>query len=80
VSDLPIATPAATPTAPSQPSTALPGSPATAVPDVPLGVGIGALAALVLLVQPFLGARLARFSSGLLAAGDTASCPLEERP
>jgi len=33
----------------------------------------------VLLVQPFLGARLARFSSAVLAAGDTASCPLEER-
>ncbi|MFL6206663.1 MAG: choice-of-anchor P family protein [Acidimicrobiales bacterium] len=79
--DVPVAAPAAaSPVSPTQPGSPLSTTPATALPDLPLGVGIGALVALVLLAQPFLGARLARFSTGLLAAGDTASCPLEERP
>jgi hypothetical protein len=78
VSDLPVAAPAADATAPGPSSTPVATTPATAVPDVPFGAGVGALAALALLVQPFLGARLARFSTAVLAAGDTAGCPLEE--
>jgi hypothetical protein len=76
ISDVPLATPApgaATANAP------IATTPTAALPDVPFGAGIGALVVLVLLAQPFLGARLARFSTGLLAAGDGATCPLEER-
>jgi len=80
VSDLPVAAPAANAPATSPSSSQVATTPASEIPEVPFGVGLGALVALVLLVQPFLGARLARFSTGLLAAGDTASCPLEERP
>jgi hypothetical protein len=81
VSDLPTAAPsAAEPIAAAPSSTGIAATPASEVPDVPLGVGLGALVALVLFAQPFLGARLARFITGVLGAGHTASCPLEERP
>jgi hypothetical protein len=81
VGDVPVAAPAAlAPSTPSQVGDRVSTTPTAALPEVPFGAGLGALVALVLLAQPFLGARLARFSSGLLAAGDTASCPLEERP
>jgi hypothetical protein len=82
VSELPVASPSVVPESPVAPEspTSLPVSPTSTLPEVPVGAGIGALAALVLLVQPFLGTRLARFSTAVLAAGDTASCPLEERP
>ena len=54
-------------------------APVAALPEVPLAAGIGALAALVLLVQPFVGARIARMAETVLAAGDGVSCPLEDR-
>ena len=44
-----------------------------------LAAGIGALALLALLAQPFFGHRLARFADALLAPGATGSCPQEER-
>jgi hypothetical protein len=80
--DVPLAAPSALPETQVTPgsSPSLSTSPTATLPEVPVGAGIGALAALVLLAQPFLGTRLARFSTAVLAAGDTASCPLEERP
>lgn len=47
-------------------------------PRVPLGTGIGALALLLAFAQPFIGARIARMTSTVLAADDVA-CPWEER-
>lgn len=47
--------------------------------EVPLGVGIGAVVLLAILVQPFLGAAVARMATTVLAAGESASCPQEER-
>jgi hypothetical protein len=44
-----------------------------------LGAGIGALALLALLAQPFLGRQLARFATAQLAPGAAGSCPQEER-
>jgi hypothetical protein len=80
--DLATAAPVAAPAAAAPSASAAPSStaPASAVPDVPFGAGVGALAVLVLLAKPFLGARLARFSTGVLTAGDAAGCPLEDRP
>jgi hypothetical protein len=49
------------------------------VPKVPLGAGIGALVALMFLVQPLIGGRLAKMAGAVLAADDAASCPWEER-
>ena len=44
-----------------------------------LASGIGALALLALLAQPFLGNQLARLATALLAPGAAGSCPQEER-
>ena len=44
-----------------------------------LAAGIGALALLALLAQPFLGHQLARLATALLAPGAAGSCPQEER-
>jgi hypothetical protein len=44
-----------------------------------LATGIGALALLALLAQPFLGHQLARLATALLAPGAAGSCPQEER-
>jgi hypothetical protein len=63
------------PAAPPAPDAA---RPAASLPDLPLGAGIGALGVLLLLVQPFAGARLARMADALLAADDTVACPWEE--
>jgi hypothetical protein len=49
------------------------------VPNVPLGAGVGALVLLACLVEPFIGARLARFAVTIIGAGGAASCPWEER-
>jgi hypothetical protein len=48
-------------------------------PNVPLGAGVGALVLLAFLVEPFLGARLARVAGTIIGADDAASCPWEER-
>ena len=48
-------------------------------PAASLGAGIGALALLALLAQPFIGDRLARAGAAVLATGPTDTCPLEER-
>ena len=65
------------------------GSPAVLTPapalvvdapaSVPIGAGIGALALLVLILQPFLGDGIARGVLGVLADDQIGSCPLEER-
>ena len=75
---------ARTPTAaPATPS--LGGAPIAPTPvsdDVPaasLGAGIGALALLALLVQPFLGRRIAQAGAAVLATGPADTCPLEAR-
>jgi len=52
-------------------------SPKPAGAAVPIGAGVGALVALVLLVQPFIGNLIARRVDGLLAGGAEA-CPWEE--
>jgi hypothetical protein len=44
-----------------------------------LGAGVGALALLVLLAQPFAGSWLARGSAALLASNTASSCPWEGR-
>lgn len=51
----------------------------TGAPSVPIGAGVGALALLALLAQPFVGERLARAARGVLGADGAASCPWEER-
>lgn len=48
-------------------------------PATPLGEGIGALALLALLAQPFIGDRIARATGVVLAADQGTTCPLEER-
>ena len=65
------ATPAATPVA------AAPVA-ATATPPLSIGAGVGALAVLLLLVQPFIGDRLSRVAAAQLAT-DQESCPWERR-
>ena len=52
---------------------------ATETPATTLAAGIGALAILVLLTQPFLGDRLARLAGAVLATDDVDVCPREER-
>jgi hypothetical protein len=44
-----------------------------------LAAGIGALAVLALVAQPFAGNGLARLAAGLLAPGATEYCGREER-
>jgi hypothetical protein len=74
--------PRAAPTAARRP-TARAATPVAAstgrVPNVPLGAGVGALVLLAFLVEPFVGARLARVAGTIIGAGDAASCPWEER-
>lgn len=68
----------ATPAEPSTPNVATPGpSISTETPAGSLGAGIGALALLALLLQPFLGDRLARATGAVLATGPADTCPLE---
>jgi hypothetical protein len=43
-----------------------------------LGAGVGVLALLVLLLQPFLGDRIARALSGIYTSGEATTCPWEE--
>ena len=49
------------------------------VPRATFGAGVGALLLLVLLAQPFVGAAVARFASGVLGTDGTDACPGEER-
>ena len=46
---------------------------------VPIGVGVGGLVLLALLVQPFLGERIARACGTVLATGHADTCRWEER-
>ena len=52
---------------------------AAETPRTTLAAGIGALAILVLLAQPFLGDRMARLAGAVLATDDVDVCPREER-
>lgn len=52
---------------------------AKSTPGASIGAGIGALALLALLAQPFAGARLARGVASVLAADDADTCPREAR-
>jgi hypothetical protein len=72
-----LAAPAPTSSGGSAPrSASTPTEPASATT---LASGIGALALLALLAQPFFGTRLARAANALLGPGATGSCPQEER-
>jgi hypothetical protein len=46
--------------------------------SVPIGIGVGGLVLLALLVQPFLGERIARACGTVLAAGHADTCRWEE--
>ena len=70
-------TPAATPSLGGGPVAAAPAS--NDVPAASLGAGIGALALLALLVQPFFGRRIAQAGAAVLATGPVDTCPLEAR-
>ena len=72
----------AAPSAPAPAAADRPTAPAasTQTPAASLGAGIGALALLALLAQPFLGDRIARASAAVLATGPTDTCPLAEEP
>jgi hypothetical protein len=72
----PAARPAATPAA-ATPVAAAPVA-TTSVPALSVGAGVGALAVLLLLAQPFLGDRLSRLAAAQLAT-DQESCPWERR-
>jgi len=48
-------------------------------PATPIGAGVGALALLVLLAQPFVGDWLGRGSAALLRSEQATACPWEER-
>lgn len=63
--------------APSTPAAA-PAAASTPAPAASLGAGIGALAVLLLLLQPFVGDRLARAAAVQLAT-DQEGCPWEQR-
>lgn len=52
----------------------------TSAPAASLGAGIGALALLALLAQPFIGDRIARAGAAVLGTGPTDTCPLAEEP
>lgn len=79
----PIArTPGLPPAPAGSPAAGAPAAPAVPLETAPaasLAAGIGALALLALLAQPFLGDRLARAGAAVLATGPTDTCPLEER-
>ena len=68
----PVLEPSPAPTA--QPTTTPIGD---ELPAVPIGAGIGALALLALIAQPFIGDRLGRAATAVLA-GDAGPCPWEE--
>ena len=68
----PVLEPSPAPTA--QPTTTPIGE---ELPTVPIGAGIGALALLTLIAQPFIGDRLGRAAAAVLA-GDAGTCPWEE--
>lgn len=53
---------------------------ASEVPPASLGAGIGALALLALLAQPFIGDRIARAGAAVLATCPTDTCPHLEEP
>ena len=73
-----VGAPAASPVAsPSAPSGRTP-VPATTPAGVTLASGIGALAALALVAQPFAGRALARVPAALLGTGSSDHCPWEE--
>jgi len=83
----PLASPVARPSAPSFAPTPAPAAPAPAaaapvlaneVPAASVGTGVGALAALLLLLQPFIGDRLARVAVAQLAT-DQEGCSWERR-
>ena len=67
-------TPSVSPAAPVAPAPVL----ASDTPEIPAGAGIGALAVLLLLLQPFIGDRLARAAAAQLAT-DEEGCPWERR-
>jgi hypothetical protein len=71
-----LAAPAAPPAGDVDTTTRAAPEPASATT---LATGIGALALLALLAQPFLGHQLSRLATALLAPGAAGSCPLEER-
>ena len=67
-------------TSPAPAPAAIPTAPAasTETPVASLGAGIGALALLALLAQPFLGNRIARAGAAVLGTGAAGTCPMEE--
>jgi hypothetical protein len=70
---------------PAAPAPAIDGAPTAPVatselPAPSLAAGIGALALLTLLAQPFFGDRLARAAAAVLATSPTDTCPLSEEP
>jgi hypothetical protein len=83
-SDLGVTTPGFTfPSTPSisTPTGSSPVSPvgATESAPVPIGIGVGGLVLLALLVQPFLGERIARACGTVLGTGHADTCRWEER-
>jgi hypothetical protein len=62
----------------STPSTAAPDD-AASTTAVPEGVGVGALVLLALLSVPFIGDRIARISTAVLATDGATTCTWEER-
>lgn len=76
-----VALPSSSPAAPITPTVAPPAANPALAPVAPVAsvaTGIGALAALLLLLQPFIGDRLARIAVAQLAT-DQEGCPWERR-
>lgn len=71
-----VAAPPAPPSLATAAPIATPPAPVSAPVDG-LAQGIGALAAIVLLLQPFVGDKLAKGAAALTAAGPTDACPRE---
>lgn len=70
---------AAAPAPASAPAAVTPGPASSSDTSVgSLGAGIGALALLALLLQPFIGDRIARASAAILATSPADTCPLEQ--